>query len=196
MSDYDYESYFSNPKKLDYWNRKKVLDKKYLAPFVDSKKYTLNAGSGLFVEKDILKIKNIVCADISKTAVKKLSSSGIKAVKVDLKNNWPFKNQEFEQILLLDVFEHLGQVDFFLKELFRVLKKDGVVVLGIPLLNHWRNYLKLIFMGTNGVQYDEHPRMFFDKDIKQLFSNAGFVLEKIKYIGLTKGYGYYLFKKK
>ena len=196
MCEYDYENYFSKSKKLDYWARKVIFDKKYLAPIVDSEKYTLNAGSGLFVEKDTLKIKKLVCVDISAFAVKKLRESKIKAVKANLKSKWPFKTGEFEQTLLLDVFEHLGHVEFFLKELHRTLQKNGVVVVGLPLLNYWRNYLKLVFMSTNEVQYDEHPRMFFDSDIKRIFTNAGFVLEKSNYIGITKGYGYYVFKKK
>lgn len=192
---YDYESYFSKKEKLDYWKAKQVLDEKYLVGLVDSAKYTLNAGSGLFVEKELLKIKTIICIDISNTAIKKLKSKGVNAIQGNLLNPWKFKDQEFEQVLLLDIFEHLGQIDFFMQELYRVTKKKGVIILGIPLLNHWRNHLKLLLGSTKDIQYDEHIRMFFDSDIKRIFGLQGFGLVSVDYIGLTKGYGYYKFLK-
>lgn len=194
--EYDYEEgYFARQKKLDYWKAKKVFDGKYLVPLVDRDKHTLNAGCGLFVEKDTLNLKDIVCSDISKAVLAKLSAQGLQTVRADLKGRWPFKDGEFEQVLLLDVMEHLGHIDNFLMELYRVTGAGGKAVLGIPLLNHWRSRLRLLLGTTIGVQYDEHPRMFFDADVRSFFSRAGFVLEKAVYIGMTKGYGYYRFRK-
>ena len=138
---------------------------------------------------------DVVCVDISNTAVKKLKAAGVNAVQADLREKWPFKDSSFEQILALDVFEHLGQVEFFLSELSRLSKKGGCVILGIPLLNYWKNYLKLLMQTTDAVQYDEHPRMFFDSDIRAMFAKAGFRLAEAKYLGITRGYGYYKFVK-
>ena len=195
MANYDYEGYFSKQEKINYWKAKEIFDKKYLLPIVDSKKYTLNAGAGLFIEKDVLKLKKVVCVDISATAVKTLKQQGINAVQANLLEKWPFKSEEFEQILMLDIFEHIAWVKFYLSEAYRVAKKGAVIILGIPLLNYWKTYLKLLSMTTIGVQYEEHPRMFFDKDIKTLFQEAGFKLAETKYIGISKGYGYYKFIK-
>ncbi len=97
---------------------------------------------------------------------------------------------------MVDIFEHLGQVEMLLHECARVCRPGGKLMLGIPLLNHWKNWVKLLSGTTLNVQYDEHPRMFFDKDIKKLFGDAGFELDDVNYLGPTKGHGYYVFRKR
>lgn len=192
---YDYEAYFEDPKKLRYWKEKRDVDTKYLVPLIRADAVTLNAGAGLFVEQSILNLKKITCVDISHKAVNELKKKKIRAVQADLRGKWPFKDNEFEQVLLLDIFEHLGQVGTFLTELNRVSKPGARIILGIPLLNHWRNMLKLLTGSTRGVQYEEHLRMFFDRDVRELFIAAGFNLESAQYLGGTRGYGYYAFTK-
>lgn len=191
MVEYNYEEYFSRPEKMEHALKKAEIDKVYLKELKDVP--TLNVGSGITSRLQTPHIQDITCGDISKTNVALLKKKGIKAVCFDARLEWPFKDHAFEQIIAIDVFEHLGQVSGFLKELKRVSTKDGVVVVGLPLLNYWKNYLPLLLMSTKNVQYDEHPRMFFDSDVKRLFAEAGFTLEKAQYRGL-KGYGYYVFR--
>ncbi|MFH0970423.1 MAG: class I SAM-dependent methyltransferase [Candidatus Diapherotrites archaeon] len=191
MLDYDYEKYFDRPEKREHALRKAKIDEKFLSGLADVP--TLNIGSGITTRLQTPHIHKLVCGDISSASVKLLQSEGIEAVCFDARNEWPFPDNSFEQIIAIDVFEHLGQVNGFLKELTRVSKKGAVIVIGIPLLNNWRNYLSLLFMTTHNVQYDEHPRMFFDKDIKSIFQKAGFKLDNVKYLGM-KGYGYYRFQ--
>lgn len=191
MEEYDYENYFGRKEKHEHSIRKAGVDARFLLDLKDVR--TLNIGSGFTAKKQTPHIKEIVCGDISETIVKKLKDEGMEAVCFDARKKWPFKDEEFEQIIAIDIFEHLGQITNFMNELKRVLKKNGLVVIGIPLLNNWRNYLKLILMSTYNVQYDEHPRMFFDSDMKRLFSENGFLLEKKNYLGM-KGYGYYHFR--
>ena len=191
----NYDNHYAQPNKQEYLKNKASLDKNYLFPLIDSNKNTLNVGAGYFVEKDLLKIKKIICGDIDATALKHLKAKGNETVYLDAKGNFPFKDNQFEQILVLEVIEHLGQIDFFVSELKRVLKEDGFLIISCPLLNHWKNRLALLKSSTKNVLYDEHPRLFFDSDIKRIFTTADFVLIKSAYVGLTKGFGYYKFKK-
>jgi SAM-dependent methyltransferase len=44
----------------------------------------------------------------------------------------PFPNQEFDSIISSEVFEHVFNLDIILKELNRVLKKNGHILITIP----------------------------------------------------------------
>ena len=61
----------------------------------------------------------------------------------------PFKEEEFDIVLCLSVLEHLSFEDqnIALKELNRVLKKSGILVLAIPNLAHIASRLSFLFTG-------------------------------------------------
>jgi ubiquinone/menaquinone biosynthesis C-methylase UbiE len=48
------------------------------------------------------------------------------------------KDSTFDVVFLLEVLEHLDYPDVALKEINRVLKKDGILVLGVPREPLWR----------------------------------------------------------
>lgn len=191
-SNYDYEQYFNRKEKIEHAERKSILDKHYLKHLPDTK--TLVLGCGIFVEKQIPSRKKIYYSDISKKNIEYLNNKGYSTMLFDVRNKWPTKDKEFNQIIAIDLIEHLGQIENFVNEINRTLSDNGIIFVSTPLLNYWKNYLKLLKGTTIGVQYDEHPRLFFDKDIKKIFTNKGFSLTKVEYLGL-KGYGYYTFKK-
>ncbi len=65
--------------------------------------------------------------DVSKTAIvyaKKLGSGKVKYARIKDKR-FPYKDNFFDVCICLDVLEHVPDVDYFLKEVKRVLKKNG-----------------------------------------------------------------------
>lgn len=48
------------------------------------------------------------------------------------------KDESFDVVFLLEVMEHLDYPEVALKEISRILKKDGVLVLGVPREPMWR----------------------------------------------------------
>ncbi|NES18025.1 MAG: class I SAM-dependent methyltransferase [Symploca sp. SIO3E6] len=50
----------------------------------------------------------------------------------DLTQELPFKDQEFDTIILSDVLEHIPQPEYLWKEMSRILKKDGKILLNVP----------------------------------------------------------------
>lgn len=191
--EYDYENYFTRKEKMEHSLQKAKTDQRFLTHLKDVP--TLNIGAGISAHLQTPQIKNIVCGDISVATVERLKKDGMNAICFDARQRWPFEDKSFEQIIAIDVFEHLGQVNGFLSELMRVARDDAIMVIGMPLLNNWRLYIKLLMGTTREVQYEEHPRLFFDKDVKIIFAEKGFVLQKVEYLGM-KGYGYYTFVKK
>lgn len=77
---------------------------------------------------------NIYGCDISKAAIsyaKKLGSGKIKYSSIGNKK-FPYCDNFFDVCISLDVLEHVPDVDFFLKEVKRVLKKNGKFLLIVP----------------------------------------------------------------
>lgn len=50
----------------------------------------------------------------------------------DLNEFLPFESEQFDSILLSDVLEHIRKPEQLLKEIHRILHKDGVLILNVP----------------------------------------------------------------
>ena len=48
---------------------------------------------------------------------------------------WPFKDQQFEEVVLVDILEHLPSVVKTLEEIHRITKIDGRVMIRVPYYN-------------------------------------------------------------
>jgi 2-polyprenyl-3-methyl-5-hydroxy-6-metoxy-1,4-benzoquinol methylase len=94
-------------------------------------------------------IPEVYGVDISTAAIKK--SQALEKAKVNQidfsKEKSSFDSDFFDVITAFDVAEHVEDEDFFLKEIYRVLKKEGLLLLITPNADSWpRNiYMKLIY---------------------------------------------------
>jgi len=84
--------------------------------------------------------------EINKKKAKDASKNGINARVSDLNKRFPYNNNFFDVIFANHVIEHLVNVGLFVSEIYRVLKKDGYVVIGTPNLASWHNVFAL-FLG-------------------------------------------------
>ena len=93
-------------------------------------------GGGVFTESlpyYIPKVKIYGC-DVSRTAIgyaKKLGSGKVKYSAIKNKR-FPYEDNFFDSCICVDVLEHVSDVNFFLKEVRRVLKKNGKLFLIVP----------------------------------------------------------------
>ena len=82
--------------------------------------------------------KKIIGIDINTEAIsrnnKKIKNKNVKFLRVDITEKTSFKNRSFDKVCFLDVIEHLpqGTEGNALKEINRVLKEDGVLILSTP----------------------------------------------------------------
>jgi predicted SAM-dependent methyltransferase len=79
---------------------------------------------------------------------------GIWALRADLNRSIPLSESSVDAILASDVLEHLVEPSVFVKELYRVLRPGGYVVLDTPNLASWHNVFALLvgvqpFSGPN-----------------------------------------------
>lgn len=126
--------------------------------------------------------------DISAQAIKyaqKLGSGKVKYAVIKDKK-LPYKDNFFDVCVCLDVMEHIPDVDFFLKEVRRILKKNGHFFLlvpceGQPLTHTW--LFQKIKIGSR-MTYNNwghiHPE-FTQKHVINLLEKHGFVIKKKTY---------------
>lgn len=142
----------------------------------------LDVGLGYgFLEKELLKakLKNILLhgIDVSDVAIqeakKNLTGKFIKGSILKI----PFENSFFDIILCLEVLEHISPYLTFvaLQELFRVLKKNGILIITIPINEG------LEVMYKKGINPSSHVRIYTEKIIKSELKIAGFTILKEKY---------------
>jgi len=72
--------------------------------------------------------------EISKDGVEKCKTLGYRVVEIDInKDIFPWSDNYFDVVFASHVIEHLTHIDFALKQIDRVLKKGGVLLLAVPI---------------------------------------------------------------
>ncbi len=124
------------------------------------------------------KYKEVYGVDISKEALKIAEKRGIIVKKVNLnEEKLPFENEYFDAVTCLDVIEHVFEPRDLIKEINRVLKRGGILIISTPNIRYWRHILSLIVRGrfprTSGDDefWDgDHIHYFTYKDIELLLN--------------------------
>ncbi len=149
----------------------------------------IGCGGGYVTEclpKYYPKVKIYGC-DVSATAIKyaKKFGTGKVSYKV-MQKKLPYPSNYFDAITCLDVLEHIPDVDFFIREVRRVLKKDGVFFGAIPCEGQpftfsWF-FRKVGFWGDLTYKHvgHIHPE-FTHKYVMDLFTKKGFEVVDKRY---------------
>ena len=113
--------------------------------------------------------------DVSDDALEFCRKKGLKVHK-GLAEELPFEDETFDLVTALDVVEHLDDDVAGLKEMHRILKKDGKTLIFVP-----------AFMWLWGVQDDisNHRIRYTRKEIVERLEKAGFEIERATYANIT-----------
>lgn len=110
----------------------------------------IGCGFGYFLKACIENgIPEVYGVDISNLAIKK--SQAMEKAKVIIldfsKEKSPFESNFFDTVTAFDVIEHIENEDFFVKEVYRILKPGGIFFLITPNGDSWPRdiYMKLIY---------------------------------------------------
>ena len=114
--------------------------------------------------------------DVSAEALSFCRQRGLTNVKQGAAESLPYPNDSFDLVTGLDVVEHLDDDLAGLKEMRRVLRRDGRALLFVP-----------AFMFLWGVQDDisNHRRRYTLKELKRVVSEAGLELERATYVNIS-----------
>jgi len=149
----------------------------------------VGSASGWFLYELKKEFRNSDCVgiDVYKKAVDygKERYKNIKLLTADA-HDIPFKNGAFEIIVCCEVLEHVENPELVIKEMKRVLKRTGSIIVEIDTGN-W--LFKLIwYFWTNlrkGVWRDSHVHSFSVEKLKRLFLKNGLKIKKMKIFNLS-----------
>lgn len=154
--------------------------------------------------------KDVSGLDIVSSRLKKARKNGVRTKLADLSCKLPYNNGVFDVVHANQVIEHVPNVDMFVSEIFRVLKKGGYAIVSTENGSSWHNILAAImgwqiFSSTNvsskvsgignplAIHKNEkhqlsswtHKTIFNYRGLKDIFAVHGFKNGKIV------GSGYY-----
>ncbi|HEY8188366.1 MAG TPA: class I SAM-dependent methyltransferase [Pyrinomonadaceae bacterium] len=114
--------------------------------------------------------------DVSDEALSFCHERGLTNVKQGAAESLPYQSDSFDLVTGLDVVEHLDDDLAGLKEMRRVLNRDGRALFFVP-----------AFMFLWGVQDDvsNHRRRYTLKELKRVVQDAGFEVERATYVNLS-----------
>lgn len=150
------------------------------------------SGKGTFTER-LIKNKGRVFACDIKAEDFKLK---IPFKKADFNKKVPFPSSFFDKIVSIEVIEHLENPSLFIKELNRILRKEGILIITTPNIHNIKSKLQFLFktnfhwfqkseFGKNGSM---HINPLYWREIYYLLNKYGFRIEKIsanRYWGYT-----------
>lgn len=196
MEEFDYdETFMGVSKKRDNYDKSFLEDYrlKRLTEFLKIKKgrvLDIGCGGGITTEAlaKYFPQATLFGCDVSASALKYATKfgSGKVTYKQIVKGKLPFKSNYFDACISLDVIEHVPDIEFFMSEVHRVLKKDGQFFSHTPtegqVLTHtW--LWKTINIGKKMTyrRYGHiHPELTQKLLLKKIKSN-GFKIAKISY---------------
>jgi len=158
---------------------------------LNSNQNIVDVGSGLgepaFLWYSKYNPVNLTCINVN---FKQLLISNDKSIKNNLNDNLnflnstatslPFVNESVERVVALESAQHFKPLKNFISESFRILKKDGIMALAIPVMleNHSSPMMKL---GTLSMTWSsEHYSIDF---VKSIIKNTGFKNLNLQKIG-------------
>ena len=173
------------PELFENRNHKKVLD--------------ISAGVGVVGKrlKDYYGGAEIVCNEVSPTALKTMERAGLKTISFDLDEAdkpFPLPDGSFDAVISLATIEHLVNTGHFVQEIRRILTADGYLYLSAP---NYSGILYLVPFLLNGKTFHDpmekasryefyaHIRYFTYRTLAELVSSFGFTLEAV-YLALPK----------
>jgi len=148
---------------------------------------TLKHANSVGIKKD-----NIYGLDINDEFIK-LAKEKFEVFKVDFeKDSFPFEDNCFDLIIVDQVFEHIKNIEHLVKEISRVLRPEGYLLVSTPNLAAFHNRLLLLF-GRQPLclnVFSEHIRGFTKGSLKN------FVISNIKNSKVIscRGAGFYPFQ--
>jgi len=147
--------------------------------------------------------------EINQDAIKSLKEKGFKILQSDITKPFDIVDR-FNIVCILDVLEHLFDPYLLLKEAKKITKKDGYIIVMIPLYFDIVDRFKILFTGSvismdnlcygkehyskfRSYNYD-HIRFFRPSDIFEMGESLGLKVDKVEYNVTGYGGNNFIFK--
>lgn len=142
----------------------------------------VGCGEGFIIDFVRNRVTKTYGLDKSVKCLKRAANKGIITKCIDLDNERiPYGDNYFDVVICLDVIEHIRDPIKLLKDIFRVLKLEGKLILSAPNIRFSDYLFQLIVKGhfpitsENKSAYDGgHIHYFTFSDLKEILRNLGF----------------------
>lgn len=161
-----------------YWWRQgrdfivRLFLKRFLPPGSGTKILDVGCGLGETSQK-LTVFGQVIGIDSSAEAIKLARQNGLKTARVMNATRLSFPNQTFGAATALDVLEHLKNDDQAIREIFRVLKNQGLFLLTVPAYD---------WLWSEHDQALGHQRRYAKKEIEAKLKAAGFTILRSSFI--------------
>jgi len=149
----------------------------------EKNKKILIIGTGIYPKIEYFLFNNYGCRDIISLDIDKANLSraskilpALKFMFADAQRRLPFRDNLFDVVVMTEVLEHLRNEGIALSEIYRILKKDGILALSVP-KRRWFN----IFSPITHIQ---HVREYDEDSITGVLVKNNFQVERI-FVGGT-----------
>lgn len=137
----------------------------------------LGCGAGEFSQNIKPLVRFLTGVDFSQKYVDRLKKIGLKAVRADLNQPLKLKSSQFDLAVSLEVIEHLINHELFLKEIHRLLKPGGYLIISTPNIAWWGYRLEAV-LGRPPKKEGYHLRFFTHHSLIRLLRRSGFKIIK------------------
>jgi 2-polyprenyl-3-methyl-5-hydroxy-6-metoxy-1,4-benzoquinol methylase len=121
-----------------------------------------------------IKIKNKVGIDIDEAELKKAKAAGITVMKHELNKPIPLDSESFDNVICIEVLEHVFNFQNVLNEAYRILKPGGTFVVGVPYHGTVKNIAVSLTAFEHHYVDTLHVKFFTPKRLRRALKEAGF----------------------
>jgi 2-polyprenyl-3-methyl-5-hydroxy-6-metoxy-1,4-benzoquinol methylase len=121
---------------------------------------------------ELKKFGNVYGIDFSFSALRYAKNRGINKVVQSSSYDLPFLSNTFDVITILDVLEHIEDDSRVLKELKRILKQDGIILITVPAFQ---------FLWSDHDTALSHFRRYNHKNLHKIVTQSGLTSTRLTY---------------
>lgn len=148
----------------------------------------LGVGTGVYIDKTSRIFESIVAVDGSvnmlnelEYKLKNLRISNVTILNKNVISIPELPSNSFDVVYFFGLIEHIIDIKSFSEEIYRVLRKGGVVIGVTPNANSPWYKIRSFFRGTG--KHCSSDTYYTEDSLKTVFSENNFSLDKIKYWG-------------
>jgi len=132
----------------------------------------LGVKDGVVIKR--LPMKRKVGIDIDEAELKKAKATGITVMKHDLNKPIPLDSESFDNVICIEVLEHIFNFQNVLNEAYRILKPNGTFAVGVPYHGTLKNVAVALTAHEHHYVDTLHVKFFTPSRLKRALEEAGF----------------------